>query len=167
MTALCPGLASRSPGSALRNLLGCHVGKPPENWQATRHDRAMSTTMSYYIRPIEAAHLDAVRSSGLDASGTPVVRLIDAVGEPMRCCLRDALPGEECILFGYEAPIPGEASPYREIGAVLAHAYPCGGPSDLGSYPEDWYGRPQVLRAYDARGWIHPATTTHDGSTPV
>jgi len=127
----------------------------------------MSTAMSYYIRPIEAAHLDASRSSGLDASGNPVVRLSDAVGEPMRCCLRNALPGEECILFGYEAPIPGEASPYREIGAVLAHADPCGGPSDLGSYPKDWYGRPQVLRAYDARGWIHPATTTHDGSTPV
>ena len=28
----------------------------------------------------------------------------------------------------------------------------------------EWLGRPQVLRAYDARGWIHPTTRTHDGS---
>ena len=24
--------------------------------------------------------------------------------------------------------------------------------------------RPQVLRAYDERGWIHPATRVHDGT---
>ncbi|MGH3358401.1 MAG: DUF1203 domain-containing protein, partial [Nocardioidaceae bacterium] len=32
-------------------------------------------------------------------------------------------------------------------------------------YPEDWRGRPQVVRAYDARGWIHDART-HDGEQP-
>jgi hypothetical protein len=26
--------------------------------------------------------------------------------------------------------------------------------------------RPQVLRAYDERGWIHPATRVHDGTEP-
>ena len=57
-------------------------------------------------------------------------------------------------------------SPYREIGPILAHADACGGPASWDSYPPDWYGRPQVLRAYDTRGWIHPATTTHDGTDP-
>jgi hypothetical protein len=53
------------------------------------------------------------------------------------------------------------------VGAVFAHATACDGPSSLDAYPPDWYGRPQVLRAYDHRGWIHPATTTHDGTDPV
>lgn len=85
-------------------------------------------------------------------------------GEPLRCCLRDADAGEACLLAGFEPPLPD--SPYVEKGAVFIHAEPCAGP--VGSaYPSDWLGRPQVLRAYDARGWIHPATRTHDGSDPA
>ena len=68
------------------------------------------------------------------------------------------------MLFGYAPPIP--ASPYSEIGAVFAHASACPGPPNDDSYPADWRGRPQALRAYYDRGWIHPATTTHDGSDP-
>ncbi|MDQ3787294.1 MAG: DUF1203 domain-containing protein, partial [Actinomycetota bacterium] len=49
--------------------------------------------------------------------------------------------------------------------AVFTHAGPCDGPETDG-YPAQWVGRPQVLRAYDARGWIHPATRVHDGSDP-
>lgn len=85
-------------------------------------------------------------------------------GEPLRCCLRDAAAGEELVLFNYSPPLPAP-SPYEERGAVFAHATSCGGPvSD--SYPAEWVGRPQVLRAYDARGWIHPATCVHDGTDP-
>jgi hypothetical protein len=122
----------------------------------------------YRIRlgAIPAAHLGAVRRSGLDVSGRPVIVAEDP-GAPLRCCLRDAREGEPLILFGYEPPIPGTGSPYREIGAVFAHAEPCGGPADESAYPSDWLGRPQVLRAYDERGWIHPATTTHDGADPL
>jgi len=119
------------------------------------------------IRPIPAAELDAVRASGHDVSGRPVETLLDAVGEPLRCCLRNARAGERCILLGYEPPIPGLASPYREVGPVIAHAEDCGAPEIWDSYPPDWQGRPQVLRAYDSRGWIHPASTTHDGSDPA
>nr|BFE73663.1 hypothetical protein GCM10020092_069640 [Actinoplanes digitatis] len=68
------------------------------------------------------------------------------------------------MLFGYEPPLP--AGPYREVGAVFAHAAPCAGPATESRYPADWFGRPQVLRAYDERGWIHPATRTHDGGDP-
>jgi len=126
-----------------------------------------TTTTAFLIRPIPATQLDAVRSSGTDLSGHPVQLLPDADGEPLRCCLRNARPGEKIILFGYEPPIPGDASPYREIGAVLAHAEECGAPYLSENYPDDWKGRPQVLRAYDSRGWIHPATTTHDGTDPA
>jgi hypothetical protein len=40
------------------------------------------------------------------------------------------------------------------------------GPEFDGGYPPDWIGRRQVLRADDARGWIHPSTREHDGSDP-
>lgn len=85
-------------------------------------------------------------------------------GEPLRCCLRDAAAGEEILLFNYEPPLPD--SPYREKGAVFTHASSCEGPSSVTSYPADWVGRPQALRAYDERGWIHPATRLHDGTDP-
>ncbi len=68
------------------------------------------------------------------------------------------------MLFGYEPVLP--ATPYREVGAVFAHAELCAGPGDLTRYPEDWRGKPQVLRAYDTRGWIHDATRSHDGTEP-
>ena len=66
-------------------------------------------------------------------------------------------------MFGYRPPTP--QGPYREVGAVFAHADRCEGYAGDG-YPSDWLDRPQVLRAYDDRGWIHPATTTHDGTDP-
>jgi hypothetical protein len=127
----------------------------------------MTNKMTFRIRPIPVAVLNAVRASGLDSGGNPVQLLTDAVDEPLRCCLRNARAGELVILFGYEPPIPGRASPYREVGAILAHAGDCTGPEARSSYPHEWQGRPQVLRAYDHRGWIHPASTTHDGSDPA
>jgi hypothetical protein len=120
------------------------------------------TTSTYAIHAVSPDDLDDVRASGVDVSGTAIVQMTASGGEPLRCCLRDARPGEDLILFGYAPPLP--ASPYREIGAVFAHAYPCEGPS-RDSYPPDWRGRPQVVRAYDSRGWIH-AATMHDGSDP-
>lgn len=86
-------------------------------------------------------------------------------GEPLRCCLRDAEEGEEIVLFNHEPPLP-PGSPYQEKGAVFTHAADCEGPASVTSYPRDWVGRPQALRAYDERGWIHPSTHVHDGSDP-
>ena len=125
----------------------------------------MTTTATFQIHTLSPSVLERARSIGLDASGMAVARLSAEGGEPLRCCLRDARPGEKCLLFGYEPPLPA-GTPYREMGAVFAHAEPCGGPEFHDRYPVGWYGRPQVLRAYDARGWIHPSTTVHDGSDP-
>jgi len=119
--------------------------------------------MTYRIHALAPDVLATVRASGRDVSGHPVEPAVAGGGEPLRCCLRDATPGEDLILFGYEPPLP--PSPYREIGPVFAHAAPCD-PAPVGGYPEDWLGRAQVLRAYDKRGWIHPATRFHDGSDP-
>ncbi|MEV6926050.1 DUF1203 domain-containing protein [Dactylosporangium sp. NPDC051485] len=117
----------------------------------------------FTVHAIDPAHIESVRTAGTDVSGHPVQRMEAEGGEPLRCCLRNATAGEQLILFGYEPLLP--PSPYREMGAVFAHATRCDGPSGSG-YPEAWRGRPQVLRAYDERGWIHPATRTHDGTAP-
>jgi Protein of unknown function (DUF1203) len=124
------------------------------------------TSAPFLIRPIPAGHLHQVRDAGHDASGNPVETISDMAGEPLRCCLRNSRPGESLILFGYAPPISGGPTPYREVGPVLAHAGPCDGAPVWATYPPEWMGRPQVLRAYDARGWIHPATTMHDGGDP-
>jgi hypothetical protein len=123
-----------------------------------------TTTVTFQVHPLPSDVLDDVRASGLDVSGRAIEHLVAAGGEPLRCCLRNAEPGEDAILFGYEPLIP--ASPYREIGAVFAHARPCGGPARGEGYPAVWRGKPQVLRAYDRRGWIHDATQVHDGTDP-
>jgi Protein of unknown function (DUF1203) len=119
---------------------------------------------TFQIHALPSDVLSAVRISGVDAAGIPAERVVATGGEPVRCCLRDAAPGEELLLFGYEPPLP--TSPYREVGAVYAHVAACPGPASRDSYPADWYGRPQVLRAYDERGWIHPETRVHDGKAP-
>lgn len=125
----------------------------------------MTTTNSAFrVLPLPADVLRRVRDGEPDASGNAAVHLVAEGGEPLRCCLRNAEPGADLLLFGYEPSIP--ASPYREVGAVLAHAGACPGPSSTESYPPDWRGRPQVLRAYDRRGWIHDSTTVHDGQDP-
>ncbi|GAA1886015.1 DUF1203 domain-containing protein [Asanoa iriomotensis] len=119
--------------------------------------------MSFRTHAISDETLTGVRTSGRDVSGHPVEPVVATGGEPLRCCLRDAEPGEDLILFGYEPALP--ASPYREIGPVFAHAQPCSTPPAAG-YPAGWRGRRQVLRAYDKRGWIHPSTRVHDGTDP-
>jgi hypothetical protein len=120
-----------------------------------------TTTTGFRIHALPSDLLDDVRAG---TYGRPVERVVADGGNPLRCCLRDSRPGEELLLFGYEPPLP--ESPYREAGAVFAHAGPCEGPVSDDVYPADWRGRPQVLRAYDRRGWIHDATRTHDGSEP-
>src|SRR5690242_20537450 len=125
----------------------------------------MTPTKTFRAHALPAELLARVRASGVDASGNPVVALAAAGdGEPLRCCLRNARRGEAILLFGYEPPIAA-GSPYREVGAVFAHAEPCAGPRDGAAYPESWRDKPQVLRAYDRRGWIRDAVV-HDGSEP-
>lgn len=121
------------------------------------------TPSIYEVHAVPAGALAAARATGRDVSGNTVVHLVAEGGEPLRCCLRDAREGEELMLLGYAPELP--ASPYREVGAIFAHREVCEGPSRTDAYPVAWLGRPQVLRAYDRRGWIR-AATLHDGSAP-
>ncbi|MFE9693573.1 DUF1203 domain-containing protein [Micromonospora sp. NPDC005806] len=123
----------------------------------------MKTTTGYLIRPVPPPVLAEVRRTGRDACGQPLERCCAEGGEPLRCCLRDATPGEPLLLFGYAPPIP--AGPYREVGPIFAHAVDCPGRADVTGYPADWRGRPQVLRAYDRRGRI-VGGRRHDGGDP-
>lgn len=127
-------------------------------------DMTTTTTFSPAIRALPDDVLADARRTGLDAGGTAVEPVTAEGGEPLRCCLRDAVAGESLLLLGYAPPTP--RGPYRETGPVFAHAEPCEGYAGDG-YPADWLGRPQVLRAYDSRGWIHPATRVHDGTDPA
>jgi hypothetical protein len=121
-----------------------------------------STRTAVRVHALPAPVLDAARTDRTDANGHPVESVTAAGGEPLRCCLRDAEPAEDLILFGYRPPLP--ASPYQEVGPVYAHAAPCPGPGGDG-YPTAWRSRPQVLRGYDRRGWMH-AARVHDGTDP-
>jgi Protein of unknown function (DUF1203) len=58
---------------------------------------ATTTTTAYRIHAIPVRVLDAVRAGAADAVGNPVERRTAGGGEPLRCCLRDAGPGEELI----------------------------------------------------------------------
>ncbi|MFC0505857.1 DUF1203 domain-containing protein [Micromonospora costi] len=117
----------------------------------------------FVVRPLPPAVLDAVRRTRLDAAGRPVEAVAAEGGEPLRCCLRDAVEGDELILFGYAPPVAD--GPYREVGPVFAHAAACAGADGGTAYPPAWRGRPQVLRAYDHRGRIHGGRR-HDGTDP-
>jgi hypothetical protein len=115
--------------------------------------------MTFQIHALPSEVLDAAR-----AAGSSAIHLTAEGDEPLRCCLRNARAGEALILFNYAPPIDAR-SPYRETGAVFAHAGGCDHPPDAHAYPAEWRGRKQVLRAYDARGWILDAKV-HDGTAP-
>jgi Protein of unknown function (DUF1203) len=120
---------------------------------------------NFRIQAISPQLIEEVRTNNRDASDRPPAHVEAKGGEPLRCCLRNAKAGDEILLFGYEPRLPA-ASPYREIGAVYVHAKQCAGWVDESAYPSEWQRRPQVLRAYDRRGWIHPSTSVHDGTDP-
>ena len=121
--------------------------------------------MSFQVHAISRDVLERAREQGAEPGRTDSARVAAEGGEQLRCCLRNARAGEQVLLFNYEPPMP--PSPYREVGAVFAHAATCeGAGAGGGGYPDDWRGRAQVLRAYDRRGWIHPNTRVHDGADP-
>lgn len=128
----------------------------------------MKRAASYVVHALSEDVLSQARTRLRHGPGAGDVLAVSATGgEPLRCCLRDAESGERLMLFNYRPALPAQ-SPYQETGAVFAHAIAsdCGGSKPREHYPEDWIGRRQVLRAYDARGFIHPATRVHDGTDP-
>jgi hypothetical protein len=101
------------------------------------------------VQAIDPAHLDVIRTTGADGHGNQL-RPFAATGqgEPLRCCLRYAEPGEQITLISY-APLE-HPSVWREVGPVYIHAVRCQGYSPTGQLPEQLATGPRVLRTYRA-----------------
>lgn len=132
---------------------------------STTETATTAATTAFRLKGIPEDVLRAIRRGEPDAWGRPAERMTAEGGEPVRCCRRDAEVGQPLLLFAFRPPVPGTGTPYQEVGAVFVHAETCEAPA-VSQYPPDWRARPQVLRAYDHRGWIHPATRVHDGTDP-
>lgn len=124
------------------------------------------TTTTFRLLPMPREVLERARAGQPDAWDRAPVPVTAGGGEPVRCCRTDARDGEALLLLAFRPQLPRDDSPYQEVGAVYVHAATCAGPGPSDVYPVDWLPRPQVLRAYDERGWIHPATRVHDGTDP-
>jgi hypothetical protein len=126
----------------------------------------MSThqTNSLLVHAIDPARLDVVRTAGADGHGNPL-RPFAATGqgEPLRCCLRYAEPGEQITLISY-APFE-QPSVWREVGPVYIHAARCEGYNPTGRLPEQLATGPRVLRTYradDTMNYEHNTVVTDE-----
>jgi hypothetical protein len=111
----------------------------------------MSThqTSTLRVHAIDPARLDLVRTTGADGHGNQL-RPFAATGqgEPLRCCLRYAEPGEQITLISY-APFE-HPSVWTEVGPVYIHAARCKGYTPTGRLPEQLATGPRLLRTYHA-----------------
>ncbi|WP_306323097.1 MULTISPECIES: DUF1203 domain-containing protein [unclassified Streptomyces] len=115
----------------------------------------------YLAHPIDQAALKELRDT--DDAGRaprPFTATGDAVGSPLRCCLRPAAEGERIALVSY-APLRRWAAQtgatpgaYDEQGPVFIHVEDCGGYVPGDRYPFDRAGARRTVRRYDARGHI-------------
>lgn len=165
-----PGVLGRSSstggppeGPRTNRGAGFEVRFPPAHPGGPSYRGRVVQLTDVVIVPVPSDAIDRARAAAAPPSAPPVARVTATGGEPLRCCLTNAAAGDALILFNYEPVLP--PSPYQERGAVFAHATPCHATLDPRAYPAEWLGRPQVLRAYDERGWIHSASV-HDGTSP-
>jgi hypothetical protein len=117
---------------------------------------------TFRVAAIANSALDQIRTTGRDEAGNePRVRVDAEGGSPLRCCLRDAHPGERMLLIAHTPP--GVTGPYSERGPVFVHAEPCAGYADTNTYPTGLAHRRQIVRGYDHNGNMATATIVEDG----
>jgi hypothetical protein len=120
------------------------------------------TTSTLVFEPIPTAELARIRAAGADEAGNRLAPLADApVGSPLRCCLREARPGDQVLLIAHTPP--GTSGAYAERGPVFIHAGPCDGYLTPQAYPPELSHRQQVVRAYDHQGRIADGILADDG----
>ena len=116
----------------------------------------------FRFEPIPAATLDGIRAAGMDEAGNQLtVQTVTDGGSPLRCCLRETVPGERVLLIAYTPP--GGRGGYAERGPVFIHAEPCDGYRTPDRYPAALSHRQQVVRAYDRDGRIADGVLVEDG----
>lgn len=105
--------------------------------------------MTHYfgIAPTQLARIWATR---LDDSGEALAPFTEPGGSwPLRCCLRDSLPGEELAIISL-TPFPEDwRGAYRETGPVVIHA--AGGCAPRPGFPAEFASRAQVMRAFGSK----------------
>ena len=121
-------------------------------------------TNSLLVHAIDPVRLDIVRTTGADGHGNQL-RPFAATGqgEPLRCCLRYAEPGEQITLISH-APFK-QPSVWREVGPVYIHAARCEGYTPTGRLPEQLASGPRVLRTYradDTMNYEHNTVVTDE-----
>ena len=116
----------------------------------------------FLFEAIGPAELEQIRAAGADEAGNPLAAQADATGgSPLRCCLRETVPGEQVLLIAYTPP--GTRGAYAERGPVFIHAGPCRGSRPPGQYPPGLRHRQQVVRAYNRDGQIAGGVLARDG----
>jgi hypothetical protein len=123
-----------------------------------------------HVRAIDPARLESVRSTGTDGHGNRLRPFAaDGDGEPLRCCLRHAEPGEQIALISY-APFD-HPSVWTEVGPVYIHAARCEGYVSTQRLPEELSTGPRVLRTYradDTMNYDHNTVVTdHANLEPI
>jgi hypothetical protein len=123
---------------------------------------AAPATGGLRFEPIPAAILDGIRAAGVDEAGNRLTVQTDTEGgSPLRCCLRETIPGDKVLLIAYTPP--GGRGGYAERGPVFIHAESCGGYRTPDHYPPALSHRQQVVRAYGRDGRIADGVLVSDG----
>jgi Protein of unknown function (DUF1203) len=124
----------------------------------------MNPDTGLFVQAIDPARLDAVYSTGTDGHGNQLCPVAaTGQGEPLRCCLRYADPGERITLISY-APFD-HSSVWTEVGPVYIHAARCDGYKPTGRLPGQLATGPRVLRTYradDTMDYDHITVVTDD-----
>lgn len=89
-------------------------------------------TVGFHVEALDPDGLDRVRGRGVDDFGNPLAVSVvtDVGGTPLRCCLREAEPGERVVLMAYRPARVG--GPYAEVGPIFVHAQRCDGYQERG-----------------------------------
>jgi hypothetical protein len=103
-----------------------------------------------HVAAIPADRLAELRTRNADDLGNPIEPVTAEGGEPLRCCLRHAEPGEAIAVISY-APFT-ERSPWTEVGPVFVHSEECVGYPISDRLPDGLRTGPRVLRTYHPDG---------------